>query len=43
MPKVESCSPLGMYGRKEVFENRVKEGYTEVALGGGDWGLMAKE
>ena len=35
--KPECLSPLAMYGRKDVFENRVREGYTEVAFGGGDW------
>ena len=37
MPKPEEFSPLGMYGRKDVFEKRLNEGYTEVTLGGGDW------
>ncbi len=29
-------SPL-WYGRKDVFERRLQEGYTEAAFGGGEW------
>lgn len=29
--------PLEMYGKKYVFAKRLKEGYTRVALGDGDW------
>lgn len=37
MPKPEEFSLIGMYGKKDIFEKRVREGYTEVAFGGGDW------
>ena len=37
MPKPEKFSMLGMYGKKDIFEKRVREGYTEVAFGRGEW------
>ena len=37
MSKPDEFSPLGLYGRKDAFEKRVRDGYTEVAYGGGDW------
>ena len=37
MPKPEEFSELGLYGRKDIFEKRIKEGYTGIALGGGEW------
>ena len=37
MPKPEEFSPLKMYGRKDVFEKKLNEGYTEISFGGGDW------
>ena len=33
----ERFSTFGMYGNKEVFNKRAKEGYTEVAFGIGEW------
>ncbi|MDP2628687.1 MAG: hypothetical protein Q8P15_02190 [Nanoarchaeota archaeon] len=35
--KPEEFSLLGMYGNKEIFEKRSKQGYTEVAHGSGEW------
>lgn len=35
--KPEEFSILGMYGRREIFEKRLQEGYTEVAFGKGLW------
>ena len=37
MVKPEEFSRLGMYGRKDIFERRLNESYSEVAFGGGDW------
>lgn len=33
----EAFSLIGMYGAREVFERRQREGYTEVAFGRGEW------
>lgn len=35
--KPEEFSPMQMYGNKDIFQKMLNEGYTEVALGGGDW------
>jgi hypothetical protein len=35
--KPEEFSTLEMYGKREIFERKQNEGYTEVAFGGGDW------
>lgn len=37
MPKPEKYSLIGMYGRKDIFEKRLREGYTRVAFGSGNW------
>jgi hypothetical protein len=33
----DKWSLLGMYGNKDIFKQKLKEGYTEVAFGGGKW------
>ena len=33
----EKFSTMTMYGNKRIFDKRLKEGYTEVALGSGEW------
>lgn len=35
--KPDEFSPLNMYGDRNVFEKRLKEGYKELAFGGGEW------
>lgn len=37
MTKPEEFSALGLYGRKDLFEKRFNEGFTEVAFGSGGW------
>lgn len=33
----ESFSGLAMYGNREIFERRLREGYINVAFGSGEW------
>jgi hypothetical protein len=35
--KPEKFSPFALYGNKEIFQKMLKNGYTEVAFGGGEW------
>jgi len=35
--KTEDISLFALNGRKDIFDRRIKEGYTEVALCSGGW------
>jgi hypothetical protein len=34
---VEASSPIGLYGNLPIFQERLKEGYTGVSFGQGEW------